>query len=57
MQRVSLLPFIENQKKCPDFGKNGPDYVHPDVNNNDEFVSVNDVLREYNEMNEKIKNL
>ena len=45
-------------KKCPDFGKTGPDYVHPDANtSDDEFVSVNDVLREYNEMNEKIKNL
>ena len=25
------LPFFENQKKCPDFRKKGPDYVHPYV--------------------------
>ena len=23
------LPFFDNQKKCPDFAKKGPDYVHP----------------------------
>ena len=23
------LPFFENQKKCPDFKKKGPDFVHP----------------------------
>ena len=23
------LPFFENQKKCPDFGKKGPNCVHP----------------------------
>ena len=23
------LPFFENQKKCPDFGKKCPDCVHP----------------------------
>ena len=23
------LPFFENQKKCLDFGKKGPDFVHP----------------------------
>ena len=25
------LPFFENQKKCPDFGKKCPDCVHPKV--------------------------
>ena len=23
------LPFFENQKKCPDFGKKGPNCVYP----------------------------
>ena len=23
------LPFFENRKKCPDFGKKGPNCVHP----------------------------
>ena len=23
------LPFLEIKKKCPDFGKKGPDCVHP----------------------------
>ena len=27
--RRAPLPFLENQKKCPDFGKKGPNCVHP----------------------------
>ena len=23
------LPFLENQRKCPDFAKKDPDWVHP----------------------------
>ena len=27
----SPLPFLENHKKCPGFGKKGPDFIHPEV--------------------------
>ena len=35
------LPFFENQKKCPDFRKKSPDFVHPCV----KFTIQNVVLR------------
>ena len=46
----SPLPFFENQKKCPDFGKKGPDsvYLCP------KFSIQNVVLRVSRRKNSKI---
>ena len=38
---IPCLFFFENRKKCPDFGKKGPDCVHPWV----KFYIQNVVLR------------
>ena len=45
------LPFFENQKKFPDFGKKGPDCVHPWV----KFTIQNVILRV--SMKKKLQNL
>ena len=44
------LPFFENQKKCPDFAKKGPNCVHPQV----KFIIQNVILRVSRRKNSKI---
>ena len=44
------LPFFENQRKCHDFAKQGPDCVHPQV----KFTIQNVVLRVSRRKNSEI---